>query len=169
MGCLLILCAGTLIGARRFERLRARPRQIRGFIQCLASLEAQIVYAQVLLGEAFEQAALSSDEPIVRRFFEKMAEALSADRRCEVQEAFRRSKESVSEKMAITEAEWNILGFLSENLGKSDATEMAKQIALALEHLKVREVIAGDEAAQKGKLSIYMGICGALLIIVICI
>lgn len=169
IGILLILGAGGAIGLCRAYRLRSRPRQIRAVIQGLACLQAQIVYAQVRLDEAFRQAAPSTNEEAVKKLFQQVADELSADRRCEVGRAVVRVKKRLIRSLAIGEEEWNIISFLAENLGKSDTEEMKKQIELALKHLIVREHIAEERARQKEKLSVYLGFGGAILIILVCV
>lgn len=168
IGVVLILCAGIAIGVRQAQRVKNRPRQIRAVIQVLSSVEAQVVYAQEILAEAFLRGATSASETMIQRFFRQIADELAGDRHCLVTTAFQRVREKAEPSLAIGTEEWGILEFLSENLGKCDADEMAKQIALATEHLKVREQITRREAEQKEKLWIYLGICGALLIVLVC-
>lgn len=169
MGILLVMGAGGAIGIMQSYRMRAKVREIRSVIQVLTSLESQIVYAQVLLGDAFAQGAVSANEMCVKRFFCCIADELSANRRCAVSEAFVQARKGIGKRLVIGAEEWSVLDFLSENLGKSDTAEMKKQIALAIEHLKLRERIAMEQASQKEKLAVYLGICGALFIVLICV
>lgn len=169
MGILLVLGAGGAIGIRQSYRMRAKVREIRSVIQVLTSLESQIVYAQVVLGDAFLQGAVSANETCIKRFFCCIGDELSANRRCAVTEAFAQARKELGGRMAIGAEEWSVLTFLSENLGRSDTDEMKKQIALAIEHLKLRERIAMEQVSRKEKLAIYLGICGALFIVLICV
>lgn len=169
MGILLVLGAGGAMGIMQSYRMRTKVREIRSVIQVLSSMESQIVYAQVLLGEAFSQGAVSANEMSVKRFFCCIGGELSANRRCAVTEAFAKARREHGGRMAIGVEEWNVLAFLSENLGKSNIAEMKKQMALAIEHLKSRECIALEQASRKEKLAIYLGICGALFIVLICV
>lgn len=72
-------------------------------------------------------------------------------------------------QLELGRAEWNILLFLGENLGQCDTEKMAKQIELAIEHLTVRERVARERAEQKEKLVLYLGIGGALMLILVCL
>jgi stage III sporulation protein AB len=77
----------------------------------------------------------------------------------------RRMKSDVS----FGQAEWNVLMFLGEQLGRTDCNETEKQLRLAVEQLKRIEDTAITDAKRKGKMSIYIGVCGALMMILMCI
>lgn len=169
LGILLVLAAGIGIGIFRARELRERPKQIRAVIQALSALEAQIVYAELPLADGFRDCTAICREERVKRMFVLLAQRLSADKRCSSGEAFREIRSQVCEEMSLGQAEWNSLSFLCDNLGRTDCRETEKQIALSIEQLKALESSAIAAAEKKGKAAVYLGICGALFVVLVCI
>ena len=169
VGIAMFMAAGIGMGVIRAGELYARPRQIRAVIRALSALEAQIVYARTPLAEGFRRCIAGCSEDTVKRLFLLLADRLSADRRCDAAEACEAVRTQMSKCLSAGGAEWNVLLFLCDNLGRTDCREAEKQIRLALEQLKLIEQNADREAKEKGKAVIYLSVCGALMAVVICI
>ena len=169
IGIVLILLAGIGMGVFRARELWARPRQICALIQALSALKTQIVYAETPLADGFRVCTNGCSELVVTEMFSILSERLRGDRRCSVSVAIMEMRRQMHGDTALGRAEWNVLTFLGEQLGRTDRRETEKQIGLAVEQLKQIEDTAITEAKKKGKMAIYIGICGALIVILVCV
>ena len=169
IGVVLILSAGIGMGIFRARELWARPRQIRALIQALSALRTQIVYGEMLLADGFRDCVNGCREDGVAKMFLYLSERLNNDRRCRISEAVATMQKRMKDDVTFGQAEWNVLIFLGEQLGRTDSHETEKQIDLAVERLKQIEATAITDAKKKGKMAIYIGICGALMMILICV
>lgn len=169
VGVVLILSAGIGMGIFRARELWARPGQIRALIQALSALETQIVYTETPLAEGFRDCVNGCSEDTVTKMFLCLSERLKGDRRCSVSEAVIEMREKMSDDFSFGQAEWNVLIFLGEQLGRTDCREAEKQLRLSVEQLKQIEIAAITDARKKGKMAIYIGVCGALMVILVCI
>ena len=169
IGSMLILAAGIGIGIFRARELHARPRQIYTLIQALSALEAQIVYAEVPLSNGFRRCEAGCGDDEIGRLFFLLLQRLSEDRRCSAGEALAEVRRQTERDLALGQAEWSVLTFLCDNLGRADRREAEKQIQLSLRQLKTIAQSAAEEADKKGKAAVYLGVCGALMAVVVCI
>ncbi len=169
IGVVLVLLAGIGMGIFRARELWARPREIRALIQALSVLETQIVYGEMLLADGFRDCVNGCSENSVTKMFLYLSERLKKDRRCHIPEAVSEMRRKMSGDVSIGQAEWNVLIFLGEQLGRTGCRETEKQIKLAVEQLKRIEDAAITDAKKKGKLAIYIGVCSALMVILVCV
>ena len=169
IGVVLILSAGIGMGIFRARELWARPRQIRALIQALSALRTQIVYGEILLADGFRDCVNGCREEGITKMFLYLSERLNEDRRCRISEAVATMQRRMKEDVSFGQAEWNVLIFLGEQLGRTDSHETEKQIDLAVERLKQIEDTAITDAKKKGKMAIYIGVCGALMMILVCV
>lgn len=169
LGVVLILSAGVGMGVFRARELWARPRQIRALIQALSALETQILYGEMFLADGFRDCVNGCGEDAVKKMFLYLSERLTGDRRCRISEAVTAMQRRMKSDVSFGQAEWNVLIFLGEQLGRTDCNETEKQLRLAVEQLKRIEDTAITDAKRKGKMSIYIGVCGALMMILMCI
>ena len=169
IGIVLILSAGVGMGLFRAKELWARPRQIRALIQALSALETQILYGEMLLADGFRDCVNGCGEDTVKKMFLYLSERLKEDRRCRISEAVTAMQRRMERDVSFGQAEWNVLIFLGEQLGKTDCRETEKQFRLAVERLKQIEDTAMTDAKKRGKMMIYIGVCGALMMILVCV
>ena len=169
IGVILVLSAGIGMGIFRARELWARPRQIRALIQALSALETQIVYGEIFLADGFRDCVNGCSEDSITKMFLHLSERLKKDRRCCISEAVVEMRRKMSSDASLGQAEWNMLMFLGEQLGRTGCRETEKQIRLAVEQLKRIEDTAITDAKKKGKLAIYIGACGALMVILVCV
>lgn len=169
IGVVLILSAGIGMGIFRARELWARPREIRALIQALSALKTHIVYGETPLADGFCDCVNGCSEDKITKMFLYLSERLKGDRRCGVSEAIARMRRNMRDDLSFGQAEWNVLVFLGEQLGKTDCHEAEKQLGLSVEQLKQIEAVAITDAEKKGKLAIYIGVCGALMMILVCV
>lgn len=169
MGTAMVLAAGVGIGIVRARELYARPRHIRALIQALSALEAQIVYAQIPLADGLRQCTAGCGEEEIGRLFRLIADRLSLDKRCCPADVIGEVQVELRKETSLGQAEWSVLTFLCDNLGRTDCRETEKQLRLAIEQLKTIGQGADKDAQQKGRAAVYLGICGALMAVVVCI
>ena len=169
IGAVLILSAGIGMGIFRARELWARPRQIRALIQALSALETHIVYAETPLADGFRDCVNGCGEAAVRMIFLRLSERLKKNMRCNVSDAINEMRRGAEKELTLRQAEWNVLTFLGEQLGKTDCRETEKQIRLAVEQLKQAEDIAITDAKKKARSAIYISVCGALMMILVCV
>ncbi len=169
IGVVLILSAGIGMGVFRARELWARPRETRALIQALSALETHIVYGETPLADGFRECVNGCGEDTVTKMFLYLSERLKGDRRCSVSNAVDEMRRKMGSDFSFGQAEWNVLTFLGEQLGKTDCHEAEKQLRLSVEQLKQIEAVAITDAEKKGKMAIYIGICSALMMILVCV
>ncbi|MEM1506478.1 stage III sporulation protein SpoAB, partial [Domibacillus sp. 8LH] len=80
IGALLFVITSTWVGFEWSSRLSNRPKQIRQLKNALQILEAEILYSQLPLNEAFLVIAKQTPQPI-SKFFDTLYYELEQDKR----------------------------------------------------------------------------------------
>lgn len=166
LGSLLVITAGTCIGFRLAARYAERPRQIRQFISCLSALKSHINYAAVPLPEALSQCACGMSGPVAD-FFHTMSLLLQENGWLTPQAAMTQALGKASNRLALCQAEREVLTIFSANLGSMDREEQHKSLDLVHEQLSRIQYEAEKLCEQNVKMYRYLGVCGSLAVVII--
>lgn len=165
IGAILIFCSTTWFGYEAAKRYINRTKQIQSFRQALQTLEAEIMYGHMPLGEASQKIAEQLKEPISIHFL-LFARKL-VDETYTVKKAWKESLNEIWHLTALKKAEYEILAQFGENLGRHDRQTEQKQIMLTMTHLKREEDDARDMQTRYAKMYRSLGVLSGLLIIVL--
>lgn len=168
VGSGLIIAAGTAIGFSLAGRYSERPRQLRQLIGGLAALSSYIGYGSLPLAAALTRAAAGLDGPVGDLFHQTAA--IIADRGwLSPRAAFEEAMAAAGSRLAWYRAEGEVLLQLAANLGSTSREEQQKQLAIAVEELRQIELEALRLRDANVKMYRYLGICGALAVVILLI
>ncbi|WP_284140369.1 MULTISPECIES: stage III sporulation protein SpoIIIAB [unclassified Virgibacillus] len=165
IGALLLISTTTWAGLEWSKKLDKRPKHIRQLINALQILEAEILYSQLPLKDAFKLMARQLPAPVCS-FFNRLAMQLSKiDAELEVA-----WEDSVKELMLISslgENDKEILLQFGRTLGQHDFTQQQKQIHLTITHLERELEDARDNQFKYSKMVKTLGFLAGLFIIIL--
>ncbi|MDY0405605.1 stage III sporulation protein SpoIIIAB [Virgibacillus sp. 179-BFC.A HS] len=165
LGAFLLLCTTTWIGFEWSKKLSDRPKHIRQLINALQILEAEIVYSQLPLQEAFEVIGRQLPKP-ANLLFAQVAVALQSNT-ANLTEIWSASVNQWVKLANLDKNEQEILLQFGATLGQHDAVQQTKHIQLALHHLEREMQEARDQHIKYAKLAKSLGVLGGLFIIVL--
>jgi stage III sporulation protein AB len=167
IGALLFIGVTTWLGFEWSNKLAKRPKQIRQLINALQVLEAEILYSQMPLHDAFNSIARQIPEPCAS-FFQTVADRMIGTKiyfdviweEC-VGEYIEKSSLGVNEK--------EILLQFGRTLGQHDFDQQQKHIQLTIKHLERELQDARDEQDKYGKMARNLGFLTGLFIVLLLI
>lgn len=165
-GALCIIFAATMLGFYQALQLSARPRQIRQSLQALQRLETEILYGFTPLSEALSTVAHSLNGP-VSALFARAAEGLAGREAGTVQESWEAAVEEIWPRTAMKRTEREAVLQLGAVLGKSDRTDQAKHLRLAVNVLAAEEAEAAEDNRRYGKMWRSLGLLFGVLIVIL--
>lgn len=165
LGALLLILTTTWIGFEWSRSLTMRPRQIRQLKSALQILEAEIVYSQSPLQEAFIIIAKQLPDPI-SRFFRYLHENLQQDHANFVT-IWEKNVLDLKSNSYLRNNETEILQQFGRTLGKHDFYQQQKHIQLALRHLDRELEEARDEQLRYSKMAKSLGVLSGLFIVLL--
>lgn len=166
VGSGLIIAAGTAIGFSLAGRYSERPRQLRQLVGCLTALSSYIGYGSLPLAEALTRAAAGLDGP-VGDLFRRTAEGIAARGWLSPRAAFEEALAAAGPKLAWYRAEGEVLLQLASSLGATSREEQQKQLAVSVGELRQIELEAVRLRDANVKMYRYLGICGALAVVIL--
>lgn len=166
IGALLFIGTTTWLGFEISKRLSDRPKHIRQLKNALQILEAEILYSQSPLQDAFSMIAKQIPKPM-NLFFQ----SLYADMQGEGTNLYRLWDTNVDALMKATSLgsnEKEILKQFGRTLGQHDFIQQQKHIRLAITHLDRELEEARDNQYKYGNVSKSLGfLCGLFIVILL--
>ncbi|MEW9677505.1 stage III sporulation protein SpoIIIAB [Lentibacillus sp. L22] len=164
IGALLFISMTTWIGFEISKRIDDRPKHIRQLKNALQILEAEILYSQLPLQEAFLTIAKQIPNPS-RSFFENLGEAMEKDD-VELADLWERQVNVLMQQSSLKKIEQEILLQFGQTLGQHDFTQQQKQIQLTVSHLDRELAEARDDQYRYSKMAKSLGIlCGLFIVL----
>lgn len=166
IGALLFIGTTTWIGFEISNRLSERPKIIRQLKNALQILEAEILYSQLPLGDAFSSITNQMPEP-TKTFFLNLANNLE-ENKSDLYSLWNANVEELSRISALGKNEKEILNQFGRTLGQHDFTQQQKHIQLAVHHLDRELEEARDNEFKYSKMAKSLGmLCGLFIVLLL--
>ncbi|WP_205134982.1 stage III sporulation protein SpoIIIAB [Virgibacillus halotolerans] len=166
IGALLLIGTTTWMGFEWSKRLSKRPKHIRQFKSALQILEAEILYSQLPLQDAFTVVAKQIPDP-TKSFFELLGQHMQSENT----ELFSLWNESIDQLMQISylgDTEKEILKQFGRTLGQHDFYQQQKHIQLTVNHLDRELEDARDNHNKYNKMAKSLGfLCGLFIVLLL--
>ncbi len=166
IGAIIFIGMTTLGGFEWSNKLNRRPKNIRQLKNALQILEAEIVYSQLSLRDAFEQIAKQTPKP-TRIFFQLLGEKMAENN--DFMEVWDASVDIYIRDAALTENIREILSQFGRTLGQHDFRQQQKHILLAITHLDREFEEARDAHFKYSKMAKGLGLLIGLFIVILLI
>ncbi|HAM80267.1 stage III sporulation protein SpoIIIAB [Ornithinibacillus bavariensis] len=167
IGALLFIGTTTWLGFDWSNRLAKRPKHIRHLINALQVLEAEILYSQLPLHEAFISIAKQIPDPI-KAFFQLVAKRME-DNHIDFEVIWEDCVSALIEQSSLGQTEQEILVQFGRTLGQHDFTQQQKHIQLTIRHLERELHDAREEQDKYGKMAKNIGFLAGLFIVLLLI
>lgn len=165
IGALFIIFSTSWLGFYFAGRLSERTKELRAWKLALQSLEAEVMYSQLPLQEAFRRISSQLKGPIngcLQDFaFQLETSALTA------KEAWENALRNYFKTVSIKESDLQVLLQFGETIGMHDKYSQQKQIILALKHLEREEQEALDSQSNYERMSKMLGVLSGILIVIL--
>ncbi|HOB08071.1 MAG: stage III sporulation protein AB [Limnochordia bacterium] len=163
-GLVVAACgAGGLIMARSYS---VRPQNLQSLAAAVQMLATEIHYARSSLPEACRRIAGQIDNPAAA-FFARFAEVLAGGRGLTAAEALDQSL-AVLADAGFANQDIELISQLGAVLGRSDAEDQLKHLAILYERLEHSRIKAEQERDKMARLWNYLGFCvGALVVLML--
>ncbi|WP_042223482.1 stage III sporulation protein SpoIIIAB [Oceanobacillus manasiensis] len=166
IGALLLVMTSTWVGFDWSNKLSNRPKHIRQVKNALQILEAEILYSQLPLHEAFSVIASQIPSP-TSKFFDYLYEELQHDKR-DLFYVWEQAIEVLTKYSSIGSNEQEILKQFGRTLGQHDFHQQQKHIQLTLSHLERELEEARDHHLKYGKMAKSLGVlCGLFVVLLL--
>jgi stage III sporulation protein AB len=166
IGALLFVITSTWVGFEWSSRLSNRPKQIRQLKNALQRLEAEILYSQLPLNEAFLVIAKQTPQPI-SKFFDTLYYELEHDKR-DLFSVWEQSVNGLMKYSSLGRNEQEIIKQFGRTLGQHDFHQQQKHIQLTLSHLERELEEARDHHLKYGKMAKSLGVlCGLFVVLLL--
>lgn len=166
IGALLFIGTTTWIGFEWSQKLTKRPQHIRQFKNALQILEAEILYSQLPLQDAFSIVAKQIPNPAKSFFY-----TLSTSMQGENIELFSLWNENINKLMRLSclgNPEMEILKQFGRTLGQHDFQQQQKHIQLTVNHLDRELENARDNQYKYSKMAKSLGLlCGLFIVLLL--
>ncbi|KKE80656.1 stage III sporulation protein SpoIIIAB [Oceanobacillus caeni] len=167
IGALLLISTTTWLGFDWSNRLSNRPKQIRQLKNALQILEAEIVYSQLPLKEAFLNISRQIPEP-TRFFFEEIGLSLQ-DKNIDFYIIWKEKVDALINNSSLAINEKEILYQFGRTIGQHDFYQQQKHIQLTLSHLERELEDAREEQYKYSKMAKSLGFLAGLFIVLLLI
>ncbi|SES82954.1 stage III sporulation protein AB [Oceanobacillus limi] len=166
IGALLFIGTTTWLGFEWSQNLTKRPKQIRQMKNALQILEAEILYSQLPLQEAFETIAKQIPEPS-KTLFKSMSVSME-QRNIEFVTTWEKAVEELINISSLGSNEQEILNQFGRTLGQHDFTQQQKHIQLTISHLERELQDAIDDQNRYSKMAKSLGfLCGLFIVLLL--
>lgn len=164
IGALLLIGTTTWIGLEVSKRLNDRPKHIRQLKNALQILEAEILYSQLPLQDAFTTIAKQIPKPM-NAFFKSLSEGMKTSG-IELTSLWEENVDRLMQQSSLGTTEKEILNQFGQTLGQHDFTHQQKQIQLTVSHLDRELEEARDNQFKYSKMAKSLGVlCGLFLVL----
>ncbi|CEI84110.1 MULTISPECIES: stage III sporulation protein SpoIIIAB [Oceanobacillus] len=162
IGVLLLISMSTVLGWEWGRSLKQRPKHIQLLLQSLQILEAEMVYSQVPLQEAFQLISKKLQGPTAL-FYQELAEELE-NKEKDFDEIWEECAQRLIGQSALQKSDLEILLQFGRTLGQHDIEQQKKHIKLTNLYLEEQWKNATERFQTYGKLSNVLGLlCGIFL------
>lgn len=168
VGGAFVVFAGGSIGFMMASRCAARPDQLRQILSAVATLKSYMNYASAPLADGLDQCADGAGEAVAR-FFRSAAASLRADYTLSPREAVERAIKDCGACLALEKADLEALILFGCNLGAMDKKEQQSHLTMIEKRLEILEREAAALRDRNSKMYRYLGICGALTVVLLLI
>ncbi|MFZ3577152.1 stage III sporulation protein SpoIIIAB [Virgibacillus sp. DJP39] len=166
LGAVLFIGTTTWIGFEVSNRFRERPKLIRQLKNALQILEAEILYSQLSLRDAFASIAKQLPDP-TKSFFESLAISLGEEK-TDLYRVWSEQVNVLDQTSAIGKNEQEILNQFGRTLGQHDFSQQQKHIQLAVHHLDRELEEARDNEFKYSKMAKSLGLlCGLFIVLLL--
>ncbi|GAA0443599.1 stage III sporulation protein SpoIIIAB [Lentibacillus halophilus] len=166
IGALLFIATTTLIGFEISRTFHERPKQIRQMKNALQILEAEILYSQLPLPEAFETISKQIPEPISTFFYNMHISVHEAG--MDLYNVWDRCVNDLLETSSLSAIEGEIIKQFGRTLGQHDFDHQQKQIHLTINHLDRQLEEARENQFKYGKMAKSLGVlCGLFVVLLL--
>jgi len=166
IGALLFISATTWVGFDVSYRLNNRPTHIRQLKNALQILEAEILYSQLSLKDAFQTIGKQTPHPI-NTFFKQMAIHLE-NKTTSLYPIWEKQVECLMEHSCLRSNEKEILLQFGQTLGQHDFNQQQKHIALTIHHLNRELEEARINQSKYSKMAKGLGVlCGLFVVLLL--
>lgn len=167
IGALLLIGTTTWLGFEWSNRLTNRPKHIRQLKNALQILEAEIVYSQLPLRDAFKNIAKQLPSP-TNLFFRNMGKSLE-DQNIDFSSSWEKNVDAFMRQSSLQANEKEILLQFGRTIGQHDFYQQQKHIQLTLSHLERELEDAREEQQKYSKMAKSLGILAGLFIVLLLI
>lgn len=167
IGALIVISMTTIIGFEKSNQFNKRPRHIRQLKNALQILEAEIIYSQSSLREAFNTISKQIPTPL-NLFFQNLEGDMERDD-FELNHAWTVGVNQLLVDSSLGKNEAEILKQFGRTLGQHDFIQQQKHIKLTLHHLERELEESRAEQLKYSKLSKSLGILSGLFIVLLLI
>ncbi|WLV23537.1 stage III sporulation protein SpoIIIAB [Aciduricibacillus chroicocephali] len=164
-GAIFLVGAATWAGFEYSRQLDMRPKQIRQLKNALQILEAEIVYSQTPLQQAFHRIARQVPEPTAS-LFQNLAESL-LDQNRNLPDIWCKHVEDHCEVTALGPNEKEVLVQFGRTLGMHELQQQKKQLLLASSHLERELEEARSRQDKYGNMAKMLGFLAGLFILLL--
>lgn len=166
IGAILFIGTTTWIGFEISNRFRERPKIIRQLKNALQILEAEILYSQLPLQDAFESIAKQLPNP-TKLFFQGLSNNLTKEK-TDLYNVWSQQIDQLDETTAMGKNEKEILMQFGRTLGQHDFNQQQKHIQLAVYHLDRELEEARDNEFKYSKMAKSLGLlCGLFIVLLL--
>ncbi|MFC2948201.1 stage III sporulation protein SpoIIIAB [Virgibacillus sediminis] len=165
IGALLFIAATTWVGLEWSNRLSSRPRHIRQLKNALQILEAEMLYSQLSLEQAFRNISRQVPLPI-SSFFDGMSQEMQGELNDFIRVWEKHVKQLVR-RSCLSSNEEEILLQFGRTLGQHDFRQQQKHIQLTGSHLQRELEEARDLQWRYSKMAKSLGLLGGLFIVLL--
>ncbi|WP_106497173.1 stage III sporulation protein SpoIIIAB [Lentibacillus sp. Marseille-P4043] len=166
IGALLLIGTTTWIGFEVSKRLDNRPKHIRQLKNALQILEAEILYSQLPLQDAFTIIAKQVPNPM-KSFFQSLSDGMQK-KGIELTSLWEQSVNRLMQESSLGDIEKEIIYQFGQTLGQHDFTQQQKQIQLTISHLDRELAEARDNKYKYSKMAKSLGIlCGLFIVLLL--
>ncbi|WP_249871968.1 stage III sporulation protein SpoIIIAB [Oceanobacillus saliphilus] len=167
IGALLLIGTATLVGFEWSNRLTNRPKHIRQLKSALQILEAEIVYSQAPLKEAFLSISKKIPDPL-KTFFTGLGNEMNEEQ-IDFFRLWEIKVDDLIKNSTLKESEYEILKQFGRTLGQHDIHQQQKHIHLAIVHLDRELEDAIDNKLKYGKMAKSLGVLSGIFIVLLLI
>lgn len=166
IGALLFLATTTWTGFEWSNQLHKRPVQIRQFKHALQILEAEMLYSQLPLQEAFKNISKQIPEPI-QSFFMGLSNLMSG-RNIDFLQVWDNQVMKLLKVSCFNNTDREIIKQFGRTLGQHNYEQQQKHIQLTIKHLDHEMQQARDQQARFGKMAKSLGfLCGLFIVLLL--
>lgn len=166
LGVFLFIGTTTWTGFEWSNQLTKRPQHIRQLKNALQILEAEMLYSQLPLHEAFSTISMRIPEP-TRSFFINLTESMS-QQATQLISLWDEQVDIYIKQSSLGKEEKEIMKQFGRTLGQHDFYQQQKHIHLTISHLDRELEDARDNAHRYGKMAKSLGfLCGLFIVLLL--
>lgn len=167
IGALLFIGTTTWIGFEWSKQLDNRPKHIRQLKNALQILEAEILYSQLPLKDAFITIAKQIPKP-AKSFFQDLGDRLGEENPDHLFSIWEKQVEVYMDISGLQGNEQEILKQFGRSLGQHDFEQQRKYIELTISHLERELEEARVNQARYSKMAKSLGLlCGLFIVLLL--